>query len=460
MPKEKIAIIGAGVTGLAAGLYLTNKGFEVHIFEKEASIGGLASGKIINGNIYEYGPHFFHTNNPGILKEVKEIAGDQLVEFERTILIKFMDDYFTYPLSIFEVLKKLPKKVVLTAFFSLIKNNIRGIFIKLGEENSETVLLRYYGRVLYELFFKNYIYHVWGIYPDRFSPEFARERIPRISGSLFINKIISPVRARLARRGTKHFIENVDGQLYTTRLGYRGIMERIAARISENGGKFHIGSEVCRINIDKGRVTGISPGPGDPKNIPFDGVINTMPVDKVVRIMSPEPGAGILESAERLEFRALVFVGILVKKPRVLPVSFMYFREHSFNRIYDSSYFSHDTILPDTTILVAEISSGLKDRWWTDDGYCREEVLRDLLREEIIDREDIIEMNVYRYEHGYPIYRLGYEKHLERLLKYIGSVKNLETAGRQGRFQYVNGHIAIQMGFDAAQNLISGFSKD
>src|SRR3989344_1461410 len=42
--KQKIAIIGAGFTGLSAALELISKGCLVTIFEKEASPGGLAIG--------------------------------------------------------------------------------------------------------------------------------------------------------------------------------------------------------------------------------------------------------------------------------------------------------------------------------------------------------------------------------------------------------------------------------
>ncbi len=458
MPKKKIAIMGAGIAGLSAGMYLARKNYDVNIFEKENNCGGLASGEIVNGNIYEYGPHFFHTNNPQILAEVKKIANDELINFERTILIKFMNEYFVYPLSVFEVLKKLPKKMVFMAVVSLIQNNFKRIFKKPEIENSETILLKYYGNVLYELFFKNYIHHVWGIYPDKFSPEFAMERIPRISGSIFLNKIVSPIRARFSRRSTKHFVENVDGQLYTTKIGYRGIINKIVENIKKNGGKIHLNSEVVKININDGQVEEIIVNSWKNCNFKIDALINTIPINKAILMIAPEVSKTLKESSGSLEFRALVFVGILVNKPKVLPVSFMYFREHSFNRIYDSSYFSHDTILPDTTILVAEISSGKKDRWWSDDRYCKEMVLEDLLREKIIKEKDVLEMNVYRYEFGYPIYKLGYEQHLGNLLDYIKTIKNFETAGRQGRFQYVNGHIAMQMGFKAAMNLIASIN--
>jgi len=454
LSEKRIAIIGGGIAGLAAGMYLARRDYDVSIFEIGDSCGGLASGKVINGNIYEYGPHFFHTNNPHILNEVKEIAGSELIDFKRTILIKFMNEYFIYPLSILEVLKKLPKRIVFNAAASLIKNNIKRIFKKPAVENSETVLLRYYGDVLYELFFKNYIYHVWGIYPDKFSPEFAIERIPGISGGIFLNKIISPIRAKFKRRSTNHFVENVDGQLFTTRIGYRGIINKMVKDIKKNGGKIYLNSEVVKIIVNDKEVKEITVNSGKSHDYRVDALINTIPINKAILMIHPAVDNKIKESAEFLEFRSLVFVGVLVNKPKVFPVSFMYFREHSFNRVYDSSYFSHDTVKPDTTILVAEISCGKKDRLWNDDEYCKEMVLKDMLREDIIKKEDVLDMNVYRYEYGYPIYKLGYENHLNNLLNHIGSIRNFETAGRQGRFKYINSHVAIKMGFEAAEETI------
>jgi len=40
----RIAVIGAGFTGLTAGYYLKKQGHDVHIFEQDTHVGGLASG--------------------------------------------------------------------------------------------------------------------------------------------------------------------------------------------------------------------------------------------------------------------------------------------------------------------------------------------------------------------------------------------------------------------------------
>ena len=462
MEKKKIAILGGGLTGLSAGIYLSRNGFEPHIFEKEDQMGGLVGGKIINQNIYEYGPHFFHSNNPLIVNEVKKAVGDELLDFERTILIKFMNNYFTYPLSVFEVFKKMPKSLVLKAISELIGANIKSVFIKQKNPNSETLLLNFYGNTLYKLFFKDYIYRVWGMYPDKFSPRFAQERIPKISASIFLNKFVSPIRAKIGKKNVKDFVENVDGKLFTTKLGYRGINEKLIKEYLENGGFVHLNSDVKEIFINDNNVRKIAFVENNPNGENFsekefycDALINTLPITEFIRMVKPEVSENIKKASEGLEYRALVFVGILVQKEKVLPVSFMYFREHSFNRIYDSSYFGHDTVLPDTTIIVCEISSSGEDRWWEDDDYCIKKVLNDLEREKILNEKEILETHVYRYRYGYPVYKLGFEENLKKITDYLNTIGNLETAGRQGLFQYINGHIAIQMGFDAAEKLFS-----
>ena len=459
MSQKVVAILGGGLTGLSAALYLSEYDYDINIFEKENQLGGLVAGQIINNNIYEYGPHFFHTNNPEVLKVIKKIAGDKLIDFKRTILIKFLGKYFIYPLSVKEVFKKLPKKIVIRAILSLIRHNLKRIFLRPQIINSENLLLGYYGDILYEMFFKDYIYHVWGIPPKDFSIKFAEERIPKISASIFLNKLFSPIRTKFSKKTTKNFVENVDGNLYTTSEGYRGITTSLVNLLLNKGIKVHLNSEVKEIIIDNNKITQILIEDKTNKNIKYyhfkcDGVINTTPINEITSKLNVTVPDNIYKASKQLDFRSLVFVGILINKSSVLPVSFMYFREHSFNRIYDSSYFGHDTFTLDTTILVAEISSSGNDEWWLSDEYCKKKVIDDLLKENLLSQNDILEVNVYRYKYGYPIYKLGYEENLQKLLDYLGNFKNFETAGRQGLFQYINGHIAIQMGFNAAADLI------
>ncbi|RMF96803.1 MAG: FAD-dependent oxidoreductase, partial [Candidatus Schekmanbacteria bacterium] len=150
MPK-KIAVLGAGATGLAAGWRLSKKGCIVTVIDQLPRVGGLAGGVLLNGNIYEYGPHAFHTTDEEILNDIKEIAKGDLIKFNRTITIKFLDSYFKYPLAISDVLLKLPTITVIKAFFSLLWNMIKGYVSSGDYKNSEEVLVQNYGYVLYKI---------------------------------------------------------------------------------------------------------------------------------------------------------------------------------------------------------------------------------------------------------------------------------------------------------------------
>lgn len=461
MKHSPIVILGAGCAGLAAGMRLTKRGYPVVLLERADHVGGLAGGVRINGNTYEYGPHTFHTTDPEILHDITTLMGDALIPYNRTIKIKFLDNYFKFPLSMRDVLLKLPLPTVIHAGLSFLWHFSIGAFWRPKVETSETVLRRYYGNVLYELFFKTYITAVWGITPAEFSPAFARERIPRMNILELLDKIRLGAQNRLSRPvKTEGFVEKVEGNLYTTRQGFSLITQRMGEQVIAQGGTIELNATVTRIlRNDKHIYTVEYVQDNTTKRIECRGVINTLPINEAVLIIEPPPDAQVLQAARALRFRALVFVGLLVRKERVLPSSFMYFRQHSFNRISDLAQFGFEIIPQGCTLLVAEISCDVTDRVWSDDDFAKQAVLEDLIAEKLLTREDVIEMHVFRARHAYPIYTLYYEQHLARLLQFFDQLANAETAGRQGRFAYINTHIAMKMGYQAADRLITKLER-
>ena len=455
---KKLIVLGGGCAGLATAWRLAKNVYEVHLFEEATRVGGLAGGVEINGNVYEYGPHAFHTTDPEILSDIKSIMRDDLITYKRTIKIKFLGNYFNFPLTIHEVIFKLPVFTVVHAFASLIWNMIKGFFWKPKVENSETLLIRYYGQVLYKLFFKDFIIRVWGIPPSDFSPSFARERIPRLDFIKIIEFVLAPLRHRLKKNTkTNHYVEKVEGNLYTTKRGFSLITERMAEAVAQHGGKIHLKTSVTKIKREGDRIRSVevvSRAKGV-SEVECDGLINTLPINEAVLMTTPSFEEPVIQAARQLKFRALVFVGLVVNRPKVLMTSFMYFRDHSFNRLTDLSQFGFEIEPKGSTIVVGEISCSVNDRYWTDDAFATEVVVWDLEREGILKRDEILHTHVFRAEHAYPIYTLHYETALETLLNTIDKSENWETAGRQGRFQYINTHIAMKMGYEAADRLMA-----
>jgi len=67
MKEKKVAIIGAGITGLVTAYYLKKAGIAFRIFEKTAHIGGVIETCQQDGFIYERGP------NSGVLANVETV---------------------------------------------------------------------------------------------------------------------------------------------------------------------------------------------------------------------------------------------------------------------------------------------------------------------------------------------------------------------------------------------------
>ena len=51
MKQKKIAIVGAGITGLSCAEQLTKAGFEVTIYDKSNHVGGRTSRKVIERSL-------------------------------------------------------------------------------------------------------------------------------------------------------------------------------------------------------------------------------------------------------------------------------------------------------------------------------------------------------------------------------------------------------------------------
>jgi protoporphyrinogen oxidase len=59
----KVAIIGGGGAGLSAGYELTKQGIEVHLFERDETLGGLAGSFLLDGGYVEKYYHFICLND-------------------------------------------------------------------------------------------------------------------------------------------------------------------------------------------------------------------------------------------------------------------------------------------------------------------------------------------------------------------------------------------------------------
>lgn len=157
----KIAIIGAGISGLSMAQLLKDR-YEVKLFEKEGTPGGLIRCKRIDGNLFHIcGGHVFNSKFQDVLDWFWKFF-DRDNEFTLTDRnsVVFMKDGKHIPYPIENHVYMMDENIQMNFIKDLLQISKEGTK---GEEASdfEDFLQHRFGMTLYNLYFKPYNMKVW-----------------------------------------------------------------------------------------------------------------------------------------------------------------------------------------------------------------------------------------------------------------------------------------------------------
>lgn len=259
----KIAIIGAGFTGLAAAYSLLKKGHEVTIFEKDNKPGGLAIGFQENNWEWTLEKHYHHwfTNDTSILRLAKEIDYEVLIKRPKTsVYINTTSYQLDSPLSslTFPKLSFLERLRMISIFALLFKLN--PFWQPLEKFRIATTLPKLIGEKAYNIIWKPQLLNKYGKY------------IQQISLVWFW--------ARIAKRTTS---------LAYPKGGYLKFAEFLVKTISRKGGKISFNTEVVEITSNQNVIVRIKNFKGKQEKYAFDKAIVTLPTPQFLSITPQLP---------------------------------------------------------------------------------------------------------------------------------------------------------------------------
>lgn len=413
---ERVAILGAGASGLSSAALLRERGYEVTLFEAADRIGGLARSFEWHGFHCDIAPHRLFTHDREALDYLLRLVPMHKHRRRSSIFIagKKVHD----PVNPIDLILRLPPRISA----HLVKDYL--FKPSLPEESFENLALNKFGRGLYDLFFEPYTRKMFGVSPAEISVEWGRQKL-RTSGLRDV-----------FRRNSKIFFRHF---YYPQQGGYGAICQALYDKVAN---RVELESRVTGLETADGRITAVRyERDGASHSFACDRLVSTIPATVLGRMLGHEFS---------LRFQPVTLVYLLFDKPSVMPYHWIYFGDGDvvINRMAEFKNFARGGVPEDRTVVVAEVTSA------TDDPLG--DVLAAFERYDLAHRDEVLDSLLIHESFGYPVYDRNYELVTAQARQVFGEFENLHLVGRNAEFR----HIEVDEDLASAMNLVRQLSGD
>ncbi len=395
----KVAIIGAGMSGLSAAHFLHRKGVEVEILEAAPVIGGFAHSFQWNGHTCDWAAHRLFTHDEHILQLLQSLI--PLRTLNRVSQVRLGGKWLKDPVDAVQLCTRFfPRNTFSIPWTYFTRNR------QLPETSFESYCLARFGARLEEFLFSPYTRKMFGIPMDQLSVEWARKKI-RLSGPLDV-----------LRQGSK---TKFNYFYYPKNGGYGVICDALATPVRD---RIRLHSRLTGFDVEAGRVARARyEQDGASRTLEADHFISTIPLTTLCSMTGFE---------SPLTYRGVSAVYVHVAKPQTTPNHWIYYMDGdvAVNRLCEIKNLYPQAGPPETSVVCAEVTD-------CDRPDYLEKTVRDLAASGIFRMDQVLDTTVVRREFSYPVYRCDYEKDVDRALEHLARFPNLRTVGRAAQFEHM-----------------------
>lgn len=430
-----VAILGAGLTGMAAAFHLRRAGIPHRIFEKLPHPGGHVITLEEDGYRFDRTGHLLHLRDPEMRSLSLSWIGDDTLEIERRSMIWSNGTYTRYPFQANTF--GLPPAVAYECLQGFLKAHFAAE--KPAPKNFEEFCLAHFGEGISRHFMIPYNTRLWGVHPSEITADWCSRFVPLpkledvVAGAVGLNdrelgynsKFVYP------RLGIGELTKGLARAVPDIELG------RAPTSIDWRARELRFADEIVR----------------------YDVLISSIPMRSLVEGMEgvPDPVAA---AAKQLRCTHLYYLDVALDGPCNKPLHWIYVPEakYPFYRVGCYSNFSPAMAPPGKASLYVELA----DRSEPDVAALVPEVARGLVEMGLIDAPSAVRFaRLRRIDHAYVVFDHAYFGSLETIRPFLAGASILST-GRYGGWNYSSMEDALIFGRDAAneaQRLISAEAR-
>lgn len=448
---KKAVIMGAGPAGLSAGYRLIKDGIDTVIFESDSQVGGISKTIKYKDYFFDLGGHRFFTKVDEVNSLWNEVLGEDFRKTPRLSRIYYNNKFFNYPLTPVNALFGVGLINTAAILGSYLKAKI---FPYPQEETFEEWVTNRFGKKLYSMFFKTYTEKVWGIPCSLIQAEWSAQRIKGLS--LF--KAIMNALFKSKKRSIATLIDQFDYPVFGPGMMYN----QMKSKIEERGGTVNLDSRVIRVNHKDFKIISIEyvDKDGNTKVQEGSDFISSIPVTELMHILNPTPDKVITDAADKLTYRSIITIDVIINKRDVFPDNWIYIHspDVKLGRIQNFKNWSSSMVPdPGKTSLGLEYFCNENDELWnTPDNELFSLAASEIEKIKICSPAEIEDYAVIRVPKSYPVYCKGYKEFILKIEGFVKKFSNLQLTGRYGLFKYNNMDHSILTGLQAANNIIQG----
>jgi protoporphyrinogen oxidase len=334
----RIVIIGAGPTGLGAGYRLQELGYDDWvILEANDYVGGLATSFTDDkGFTYDIGGHVMFSHYQYYDDLVDKLMGGDYTELEREAWVWMEDRFIPYPFQ--NNIRHLDPKTVFECVTGLIQAQRQEHHPANFKDWVDAVM----GAGIAKHFMIPYNFKVWATPAELMNYVWIGERVSVVDVEAILrNVILGQDQVSWGPNNTfKYPLRGGTGFLYD---GLRTFVEH----------KLHLETPVASVDPDAKEVR-----TADGRVWPYDVLLNTMPLNKLVTSMERVPDV-VRGAVDGLHWSGSHIVGVGIDRTADTTKNWIYFPEPDvpFYRVtYLSNYSPYITPEPDQTLFLTETS--------------------------------------------------------------------------------------------------------